>query len=156
MGYGYVVAAIVALALLIGAHEVGHRRGSAVGKAELAAYQAEAEKEKAQLREAAATATARVVVQYRDRVQVIREVPPEVIHELEVLRKSDCVLPPEFRVLHDDATGNNASEAGGAAKAPAPVDCATAAETIRANYRAARENAAQLEALQEWAASVTR
>jgi hypothetical protein len=153
----YVVGAIVALAALIGAHEVGHARGLKVGRAELAAYQAQAEAESEKLRARAAKVETKVVIQYRDRVQKIR-VPEtvEVVREIEVIRQSGCVLPPEFRLLHDGATGSSSEATGGANDSAAPVDCATAIEVIRENYRRARENAAQLEALQEWAESVSQ
>lgn len=151
----YVVGAVVALAALIGAHEVGHARGLNVGRAELAAYQAQAEAESEKLRAKAAEVRERVVIQYRDRIKEIR-VPQEVVREIEIIRQSGCVLPPEFRVLHDGATGADGQASGGTDAEASPVDCATAIEVIRENYRRARENAAQLEALQEWAASVSQ
>lgn len=153
----YVVAAVVALAALIGAHEVGHGRGKRAGEAKLAAYQAQAEAESEKLRAKAAEVRERVVIQYRDRIKEVRVPEPvEVIREIEVIRKSDCVLPPEFRLLHDSATGADGQAAAGADVRAEAVDCATAIETVRENYKRARENAEQLKALQEWAASVSQ
>jgi hypothetical protein len=156
MGGTYVVAAVVALALLIGAHEVGYRRGGETGKANLTAYIAQAEEESAKLRAKAAEVRVEVVTQYRDRIKEIRvPTPVEVVREIEVIRNSGCVLPPEFRVLHDRATSSGGEAPAGADAEAAPVDCASAIETIRENYARALENTAQLEALQKWAASVS-
>lgn len=153
---GYVVAAAIALGVLIGAHEIGYGRAAKVGKAELAAYQAKAEEESAKLRAKAAEVRVEVVTEYRDRVKEIRvPTPVEVVREIEVIRNSGCVLPPEFRVLHDGATGASGEAAPGADAEAAVVDCATAIETIRENYARALENAAQLEALQKWAGAVS-
>lgn len=132
-----------------------HRAESAIS--EFAAYQAQAESESAKLREKAARVETKVVVEYRDRVKTIRVPEPvEVVREIEVIRNSGCTLPSEFRVLHDSAA------TGGDGKAPAgtndgsPVSCAVAIEVIRENYARARENAVQLEALQQWAAQVSQ
>ena len=153
IGTQYVVAGLVALALLVGAHELGFRRAAVAGKATLVAYKATAEAESAKLDAKAAQVETKVVIQYRDRVRVIREIGPEVIREIEVIRKSDCVLPPEFRVYHDRATGADGQAPAGADAAPVtPEDVA---ETVRENYARSLENSAQLEALQEWAASVS-
>ena len=153
IGTQYVVAALVALAVLVGAHELGYSRAKRVGAEQLVAYQKAAEAESAKLDAKAAQVETKVVIQYRDRVRVIREIGPEVIREIEVIRQSDCSLPPEFRVYHDRAAGADGQASGGA-DVPAP-DIATVAETIAENYRIARENAEQLKALQEWAASVS-
>lgn len=150
----YVVAALVALAVLVGAHELGFRRASAAGKANLAAYQAQAEAESAKLRAKAAEVRVEVVTKYQDRVKVIREIAPEVVREIEVIRQSACVLPPEFRVLHDRAAGAGTEASAGADAAPVTPE--VVAETVAENYRIARETAEQLKALQEWAATVSQ
>jgi hypothetical protein len=153
----YVLAAVVALALIAGAHEVGHGRGLRIGEARLAAYQAQAEAESEKLRAKAAEVRERVVIQYRDRIKEVR-VPEtvEVIREIEIIRKSGCTLPAEFRLLHDSATGADGEASGGTAGPAESVDCAAAIETIRENYKRARENAEQLKALQAWAAGVSQ
>lgn len=153
--YKYVVAGLVALAVLVGAHELGFRRASAVGKATLVAYKATAEAEAERYKAQVSAVETKVVTKYVDRIRTIREIGPETIRELEVIRKSDCVLPPAWRWLHDYYTGEQAPEARDSTDPSAPVDCATATETITENYRRSRENAEQLKALQEWAASVS-
>lgn len=150
----YVLVALLALAALVGAHEVGFRRASAVGESRLATYQADAQAKSEALQAKAARVETKVVIQYRDRVKEIRVVDPEVKREIEVIRNSGCVLPPAFRVLHDRATGAGVETPAGANE-PSEVPCDLAAETILENYNRARENAEQLKALQEWAASVS-
>lgn len=126
-------------------------------EANLVAYKAQAEAETQKLRAKAAEVRIEVVTKYVDRVKTIRVPEPvEVVREIEVIRNSGCVLPGEFRVLHDSATqGSGAKASAGTDVSPAPVDCATAIEVIRENYKRSLENSAQLGALQEWAASVS-
>lgn len=151
----YVLATVVALAALIGAHEVGHGRGLKLGESRLAAYQAQAEEEAAKLRAKAAEVRERVVIQYRDRVQEIRVPEPvEVVREIEIIRQSDCKLPAAWVRLHD-ASQRGGPEAAAGADAATEVSCAAAIEIIRENHKRFRENAEQLKALQAWAASVS-
>lgn len=150
----YVLAAIALLVLgSLGVASCEHQRARAA-VSDLAAYQASAEAEAAKLRAKAAEVTERVVIQYRDRVKEVRVVQPEVVHEIQVIRESGCVLPREFRLLHDRATGTG-TEATTRADGATEVPCDVAAGTILENYSRARENAEQLKALQEWAASLS-
>jgi ABC-type Na+ efflux pump permease subunit len=150
----YVVAAIVVVgAVGYGAFE--HQR-YLTAKADLVAYQAQAEAETQKLRAKAAQVETKVVIQYRDRVKEIRVPEPvEVVREIERLRDSGCVLPGAFRLLHDSAATGASGETSTGTDESAPVPCDVAAETIRESYKRARENAEQLKALQEWAASVS-
>lgn len=94
-----------------------------------------------------------IVVQYRDRIVKVREVQPEIQSQVEVIREKHpgCVLPPEFRLLHDTAaSGDLPAPAAAGTDGPSEVPCDVAAETIASNYQAARENAEQLKALQSW------
>lgn len=154
---GVYVVAVVGIAfagLGIYAKVQHHRAESAI--AGLAAYKAEAEAEAAKLREKAAKVETKVVIQYRDRVKEIRVPEPvEVVREIEIIRNSGCVLPGAFRSLHDRAAKGSRVEAPAGVNDPAPVTCDVAAEIIKENYKRAEENAAQLKALQEWAASVS-
>ena len=154
MIYAYVVAFALFAGMGIYAKVQHHRAESAIS--EFAAYQAQAESESAKLREKAARVETKVVIQYRDRVKEIRvPTPVEVVREIEIIRDSGCVLPGEFRSLHDRAAKGGSGEATAGTNVPAPVPCDVAAEVIRENYARARENSAQLEALQEWAKGVS-
>lgn len=59
------------------------------------------------------------------------------------LPKTACVLPPDWRVLHDAAARGEDPPAAGLSDA-APVPAATAAETVARNYSGARRNEDQL------------
>ena len=94
-----------------------------------------------------------IVVQYRDRIVKVKEVEPELQSQVEVIRAKhpDCVLPAEFRLLHDTAaSGDSPPDPAPGVDGPAEVPCDVAAEIIARNYTAARENAEQLKSLQEW------
>jgi hypothetical protein len=131
-----------------------HRAEAAISG--FASYKAQAESESAKLRAKAAEVRIEVVTKYVDRVKTIRVPEPvEVVREIEIIRDSGCVLPGEFRVLHDSAARGGTEAPAGANDSSSPVDCATAIEVIRENYKRSSENSAQLGALQEWAASVS-
>lgn len=153
----YVVAAVgIAFAGLgIYAKVQSHRADAAIS--EIAAYKAQAEAESAKLRAKAAEVSERVVIEYRDRVKTIRvPTPVEVVREIQVIRDSGCTLPGEFRSLHDSAAAPSPSgQAPAGTDVPAAVPCDVAVEIIRENYARHHENAAQLEALQEWVKGVS-
>ena len=149
--YTYVVAALVFLASIIGAHEYGYHRASKVCDAQIQSIRAELETKVAQAQKLAAETSERVVIRYKDRVQIIHETAPEVEHDVQVIRKSDFTLPAEFVRLHNAGAGVPSETPAGTDESTETVSCADAIETIRANYEASRENSAQLEALQEWA-----
>lgn len=124
-------------------------------EAELVSYKAQAEAEAEKLRAKAAEVRVEVVTKYRDRIQEVR-VPEtvEVVREIEVIRQSDCKLPAAWVRLHDAATGSGTPAPAGADDG-SEISCASAIEGVRENYKRFHENAAQLEALQKWAASVS-
>ncbi len=145
--YGLAVA-LFALAV-IGAGAVGYSKGSASRNPEIATLEASIATSKELARQAerkAAETAAQVVTVYKDRVKVIRETVPGETQLVEVIRRdSTCDLPPSFRVLHDTAAGSPTPQ-----DSAEPVGAAVAAQTIAENYRAARETAAKLEALQAY------
>ena len=156
IGGTYVVAALVFVLAICGAGFTGwHERGKQAD-AEISAIKSGLEAKVAQAQKLAAETSERVVIRYKDRVQVIHETAPEVEHDVQVIRKSDCTLPAEFVRLHNAGAGVPSETPAGADDAAQTVTCATAIETIRSNYEAARANAAQLEALQEWAKGVSQ
>ncbi len=143
-----------ALALMVGVWAVdrnGYSRGSETVRAEWAkereVYMAALEKEKARQ----AQVVERVVVEYRDRVKIVKERGDEIVREVEKLVSADsCPLPGGFRVLHDAAaSGSLPDDPAGVAAIAAPVEAPAAAETVAGNYAACLANAAQLTALQD-------
>lgn len=150
------VAALVFVCSVVGAGLYGYHERGKRADAEIAALKSEADKAVAQAREQAAKVSEKVVIQYRDRVVKIRETPPEVAHEVQIIRDSDCRLPREWVRLHDAAASGEDPAPGGIDETPANVDCAGAIEVVRENYLRSRENAEQLKALQAWAEGVAR
>ncbi len=162
IGNRYVLAAILfVVALGWAGYEGWHQRGIradaqiAERDAQIKAIRAEADRAVAQAQEKAAQVEEKVVIQYRDRVQVIRQTAPEVEHDFTIIKQSPCALPAEWVRLHNAGAGVSGQASGGADDATATVSCADAIEIVRENYKRSRENAEQLAALQEWAAGVS-
>lgn len=151
-GVPYVIAAVVFLASVIGAHELGVYRTNKVRNAEIAAIKSELETKVAQAQAKAAEVRERVVIQYKDRIVRIRETAPEVAHEIQVIRELPCRVPAEWVRLHNAGAGLDPEAPGGS---DGTASCADAIETVRENYRIAREEIAKLEALQAWAKGVS-
>lgn len=102
-----------------------------------------------------ATATVEVVTKYVDRVKVVHEKAQTIIKEIPVYvtkeADSACVVPRGFVVVHDAAAANTVPPpAGPADAAPAGIALSAVAGTVADNYGVCHENAAQLEALQQW------
>jgi hypothetical protein len=155
IGGQYVLAAFLLVVAVGGAFVGGYHERGKRADAEIAAIHADAEKKVAQARQQNAEVSQKVVTVYKDRIVRIREVPPEVQHDVQVIRESDCKLPAAWVRLHDDATG---SEVDPAARidGEATIPCAAAIEIVRENYTRSRENSEQLAALQEWAKGVSQ
>lgn len=95
-------------------------------------------------------ASQKVRIEYRTKVETViqeREAARELIEV--VRRDASCDLPPSFRVLHDAAAGSPAPK-----DSARTVTAAEAAETVADNYATARENAARLEALQNYLSQI--
>lgn len=150
-GSAYVVAGLVFVLALAGAGFEGWHQRDRLAVAEIGAIRSQAEKEVADEKAKAAQVSEKVVIQYRDRIKVVRETVPEVVHDIQVIRDSDCRVPAEFVRVHNDAAGSPPEPAAGT---DGTASCAEAIETIRANYQTAREQAEQLKALQDWVSGV--
>lgn len=152
-GSAYVVAAFVFVLAVTGAFGYGYHERGKQADAEISALKANADKAVAQAREQAAKVETKVVVEYRDRVVKIREVPPEVEHDVQIIRATDCKLPAAFvRVYDASASGEDQSSAG--VDDASEIPCADALEIARENNLRAAENAAKLKALQDWAGAL--
>ena len=151
MGF-YGLAAALAAVLCIASGAIGYSKGSASRNDEVSALSAAIKASEIVAKEAtdrAEKAAARVVIQYRDKVRIVREVTPGEIQLVEVIKRdATCELPGSFRVLHDRAASGGKETEAPAGTDAAPVPAEVAAQTVAENYRIARENAARLEALQ--------
>ncbi|MCC4622391.1 hypothetical protein LL965_20885 [Xanthomonas cassavae CFBP 4642] len=103
-----------------------------------------------------ARASTKTVVEYVDRVQIVREAGATITREIPiyVTQKADaaCVIPAGFVRLHDAAaTGNPAGPPTGDPDAPAAgITLSSIAGTVADNYASCHITAAQLSALQDW------
>jgi hypothetical protein len=147
-------AAIALMAALWWVDGNGYERGAAAVQVKWDAERVETAKIIAAEKARQAQVVERVVVQYVDRVKVIRERGEEVIREVEKLVPvGSCDLPGGFRVLHDAAAGAQPLPADTAAAAAAAdaVEATAAARIVAENYAACHENSTRLIALQAWA-----
>ncbi|WP_334070414.1 hypothetical protein [Burkholderia cepacia] len=101
----------------------------------------------------AARRDVKVVTQYVDRVQVVREKGDTIIKEVPVYvdREADraCVVPVGFVRVHDGAAANvPVGDPGSADAAPSGIALSAVAATVTGNYTTCYENAEQLIALQ--------
>lgn len=106
---------------------------------------------------AAAKTSERIVTQYVDRVQVIRERGATLTKEVPIYVPAQadaaCTVPAGFVRLHNvAATGDLAlpGAAGTAHASASGVALSTVAGTVVDNYATCAANAAQLTALQDW------
>ncbi|ARV24860.1 hypothetical protein [Xanthomonas citri] len=103
-----------------------------------------------------ARASTKTIVEYVDRVQIVREAGATITREVPiyVTQKADaaCAIPAGFVRLHDAAaTGNPAGPPTGDPDAPAAgITLSGIAGTIADNYTSCHATAAQLSALQDW------
>lgn len=105
----------------------------------------------AQTAQQQAEVSTQTVVQYVDRVQIVREKGAAITKEVKVYVPSNsCALPGSFRLLHDAAATNSALPATtGGVDAPT-VNAQDLAETVTNNYTTCHEIREQLTALQNW------
>ncbi|CAJ7945697.1 signal peptide protein [Burkholderia pseudomallei] len=101
----------------------------------------------------AARRDVKIVTQYVDRVQVVREKGDTIIKEVPVYvdREADraCVVPVGFVRVHDGAAANvPVGDPGSADAAPSGIALSAVAATVAGNYTTCHENAEQLIALQ--------
>lgn len=106
--------------------------------------------------QALGTVRDRVVTQYVDRVQVIRERGATLIKEVPVYvsAKADaaCVVNAGFVRVHDAAAGNlpTPEPSGAADDAPSGIALSAVAATNAGNYATCHETAERLTSLQEY------
>ncbi|MCC8628549.1 hypothetical protein WH216_05735 [Xanthomonas perforans] len=103
-----------------------------------------------------AKASTKIVVEYVDRVQIVREAGATITREIPiyVTQKADaaCAIPAGFVRLHDAAaTRQPAGPSTGDPDAPAAgITLSAVAGTVADNYTSCHATAAQLSALQDW------
>jgi hypothetical protein len=129
----------------------GYHRGAAVVQAKWDADRAALQTALAKEKERQAQVVTNTVIEYRDRVQVIKERGKETVREVEKLVPvGTCTLPGAFRLLHDAAaTGSQLpADPGPLAATTDAVEAIAALETVIENYTQCRSDAERLTALQ--------
>jgi predicted acylesterase/phospholipase RssA len=138
---------------IITATTAGPQRYRSNGTRTGAELQAALEREKARQ----AQVVEKVVVEYRDRVKVIKEKGDEIVKAVPYYVRASCALPGGWRVLHDAAaSGSFPEDPDGAIAAAEPVEGVAAAETVASNYAACRADQARLAALQQLLAGIAQ
>ena len=142
--------ALIGLATLI-LTAGSYRLGASHVQAQWDAERARLATVKAKTEAAQAETTTRVVTQYVDRVQTVRERGKTIVQKVPVYVPSDstCDLPAGFRVLHDAAAAGELPNPAGDADA-ASVSAQTVAATVADNYATYHATVEQLGALQQW------
>jgi hypothetical protein len=149
----YRVAALLVLAVaLVG---FGWVKGAANVQGEWDAANAKQAERVSAIKKRQAEATVKVVTRYIDRIQVVRDTGDAITKEVPfyVTTQDDaaCQLTRGFVRLHDAAAAGRVPGAAGVADAaPAGIALSSAAATVADNYERCRENASQLNSLQEW------
>ena len=151
-----VIALIIVLALLaaIGCGAIWQEHRVTTAQAERDT--ARAERDSALASAGSEKITTKVVTQYVDRVQVVREVGATITKEIPVYvtAKADaaCPVPVGIVRLHDAAAEGHVPEpAAGDPDAPATgLALSAVADTVAGNYTTCHQTAAQLTALQAW------
>ena len=149
--YGFAAALFIAWSAFLGI--TSYHKGRDSRTPEIAEYQAAIEVSKrlaADAERKASEASARVVVEYRDRVKVIEKRVPGEIQLIETIRESaNCPVPPELvQLWNGGASPDGADAKGSSGVNGAPVTLAEVAEAAAEAKRRFEVNAARLEALQ--------
>lgn len=135
---------------------VGYSKGAASRNDEIASLQAAIETSNRLAADAearAAKVSERVVVEYKDRVRVIREQAPASVELVEVIRESpgNCLLPAEFvRLWNGPASPGGAGNQASPGTDGSPLTLADAAAVAAEARERFEINAARLEALQRF------
>jgi hypothetical protein len=142
---------MAAAALVIGAFIFGYMKGSAYAEAELARFAAKKEAQVAQLEKKNAEISNKVVTEYVDRTNTIRE-KEYVYRDLaqnSVPAQSDLsngwVYTHDISATSGDADASRASDA-----TPSGIKDNEALFTIISNYSRCMQNSQQLTSLQQW------
>lgn len=109
----------------------------------------------AKLEAASHEVTEKVVIQYKQKVKVVKEKGDVIIQKVPeyITKESDskCVIPNSFVVLHDAATKNEVPDATrGVNETASGIKLSDVARTVTLNYNTYHQLSEQLKALQDW------
>jgi hypothetical protein len=147
--FPYQIAAVVFL--VIGAFGCGYLRGLDRADVEIARAALEAQAKIAELQTHQADTNTQVVTKYVDRVRTVLVENNHNAQLIANLPTSSVKLPNRWVYLHDvAATGGNAEAARAVDATASTFTDNDALRSISDNYSTCRQNAHQLEALQQW------
>ena len=145
----YQIAAVVFL--VAAAFSGGYIKGSARAEAEIARAAGEAQAQIAELQTHQATTNTQIVTKYVDRVRTVLVEKNQNAQLIANLPTSSIKLPNRWVYLHDvAATGGNADTSRAVDAATSTFTDNDALRAVSDNYSSCRQNASQLEALQQW------
>jgi hypothetical protein len=131
-------------------HHQGAKDTAAKYDKQIAAERAAYAEQVAAIKAEQQTVITQTVIEYRDRVKVIKEKGDEIVKEVPVYVPLDSpLLASGVRVFHDAATtGDVPDDPIGAIAAADPVTAASLMETVATNYTACRADQERLASLQ--------
>ena len=137
--------------ILVGVFTFGYMKGNAYAEAELQRFAAESSKKVAELEKKNSEISGKVVTEYVDRTNTIRE--KEYVYR-DVAQKSvpsQSVLSNGWVFTHDaSATNGDADATRSSDASPSGIKDNEALLTIISNYSRCQQNAQQLISLQKW------
>lgn len=142
---------LAAAALLFGVFVFGYMKGSAYAEAELARFAAKKAEQVAELEKKNAEISNKVVTEYVDRTNTIREKEYVYLDRAKSSVPSQSVMSNGWVYTHDaSATGSDADAAGSSDASPSGIKDNEALFTIITNYSRCMQNNQQLISLQQW------
>ena len=138
-------------ALLAGVFFYGYMKGSAYAEAELARFSAEKSAQVAELEKKNTEISNRVVTEYIDRTNTIREKEYVYLDATKNSVPTQHSMSNGWVYTHDaSATSGDADSARASDASPSGISDTTALLTIIGNYANCQTNAEQLRQLQQW------
>jgi phage FluMu gp28-like protein len=142
---------LAAAALLIGIFFYGYMKGSAYAEAELQRFAAESATKVAELEKKNAEISGKVVTEFVDRTNTIREKEYVYLDHAKNTVPSQSVLSNGWVFTHDASASNGDADATRSSDAsPSGIKDNEALLTIVSNYSRCLQNNQQLTSLQEW------
>ena len=138
-------------ALLVGVFFFGYMKGNAYGKAELERYAAKKEKQVAELEKKNAEVSGKVLVQYVDKVNTIKEKEYVYLDRAKNNVPSQHDMSNGWVYTHDaSATGSDADSTRASDASSSGVKDNQALAVVVSNYSRCLQNNQQLINLQQW------
>jgi len=141
----------IIIAIILGAVGFGYMKGKEGAKIAIANYQAESEKQIADLEKQNSEISNKVVTQYVDKINTVKEKEYVYVDAAKNSVPNQYELSNGWVYTHDaSVTNGNADTTGSSDAAASGVKDNQALATIIGNYSVCIQNANQLTSLQQW------